>query len=164
MGHVPVIDLSAHQDSVVSSVRRACESSGFFLIRNHGVLQSVINASFAANAAFFAFPEEIKAKIKVNELNRWIFSQNFDASSGNAVVANVACACCGETLLERQPNSTAGDTRRFRKRLWILHIKRRETPRKACTLEKRSLAMRSVFSSCEMLVFSYTDQCTLHPA
>jgi isopenicillin N synthase-like dioxygenase len=70
MGHVPVIDLSGPQDDVVKAVQSACSTSGFFLIQNHGVPEDVIARSFEENKKFFALPEEQKAKIKVNEMNR----------------------------------------------------------------------------------------------
>ena len=74
MGHVPVIDLSGPQDEVVKAVQSACSTSGFFLISNHGVPEDVIARSFEENKKFFSLPEEQKAKIKVNEMNRHVLA------------------------------------------------------------------------------------------
>jgi non-haem dioxygenase in morphine synthesis N-terminal len=74
MGHVPVIDLSGPQDEVAKAVQSACSTSGFFLISNHGVPEDVIARSFEENKKFFALPEEQKAKIKVNEMNRHVLA------------------------------------------------------------------------------------------
>ena len=74
MGHVPVIDLSGPQDEVAKAVQSACSTSGFFLISNHGVPEEIIARSFEENKKFFALPEEQKAKIKVNEMNRCVLA------------------------------------------------------------------------------------------
>jgi isopenicillin N synthase-like dioxygenase len=70
MGHVPVIDLSKPQEEAAKAVEHACSTSGFFMISNHGVPEDVIARAFEENKKFFALPEEEKAKIKVNKLNR----------------------------------------------------------------------------------------------
>lgn len=72
MGHVPVIDLSGPSGEVAKALQSACSTSGFFLISNHGVPEDIIARSFEENKKFFALPEEQKAKIKVNEMNRHV--------------------------------------------------------------------------------------------
>lgn len=100
MGHVPVIDLSGPQNEVVKAVEHACSSSGFFLIRNHGVPEDVIAQQFEENRKFFALPEEEKAKIKVNEINRC-----WQEQTGGFVNASSACFCMRGTQLHNSASS-----------------------------------------------------------
>lgn len=73
MGQLPsvgVIDLSQPQEEVSKAVKQACTASGFFLISNHGVPEDIIQRHFAETKKFFDLPDEEKAKIKVNKINR----------------------------------------------------------------------------------------------
>ena len=69
--NVPTIDIgpfladphSPAANEIVSRVRAACISSGFFQIVNHGVPRALQTAVFDAAAAFFALPFEEKKKL-----------------------------------------------------------------------------------------------------
>ncbi len=50
----------AELDSVAHHLRQACETHGFFYLRNHGVPQALIQQVFAFNRAFFSQPMEAK--------------------------------------------------------------------------------------------------------
>ena len=64
---LPVIDLAplrvgppASRDGVGAAIREACETTGFFYLRGHGVAAETIGDALSASAAFFALPEADK--------------------------------------------------------------------------------------------------------
>jgi isopenicillin N synthase-like dioxygenase len=66
---LPVIDIAAFLEGTPSqraqvavAVANACETIGFLLIRGHGVAPELVDDAFAASAAFFDLPTEIKAR------------------------------------------------------------------------------------------------------
>ncbi|TVY64356.1 2-oxoglutarate-dependent dioxygenase citB, partial [Lachnellula suecica] len=69
--YVPVIDISPYLESptsassleIISQVREACISTGFFQIINHGVPQSLQDEVFKGSAAFFGLSMEEKTKL-----------------------------------------------------------------------------------------------------
>jgi isopenicillin N synthase-like dioxygenase len=68
---VPVIKISgfsgndsAARQSVIASVRQACERVGFFVITEHGVSDTAVWSIFANGRAFFARTREEKLRIK----------------------------------------------------------------------------------------------------
>jgi isopenicillin N synthase-like dioxygenase len=74
---IPVIDLqplagggAAGLHQVAVQIAAACEHTGFFYIRNHGVAQELIDAAFAESANFHALPLEQKMRIDMNPWHR----------------------------------------------------------------------------------------------
>jgi isopenicillin N synthase-like dioxygenase len=74
---IPVIDIKAlrigtsgQRHAVATEIARACETVGFFYIANHGVPQSLIDDTFAQNAAFFAQSFEDRMKTAAT-LDHW---------------------------------------------------------------------------------------------
>ena len=53
---------------VAAAIGAACRSLGFFYVRNHGVPERLIEAVFAASAAFFARPEAEKAALDMGRV------------------------------------------------------------------------------------------------
>jgi isopenicillin N synthase-like dioxygenase len=50
-------------------VAEACETIGFFYIRNHGVAEAVVDRAFAASKRFHALPLAQKLELRLNENN-----------------------------------------------------------------------------------------------
>jgi len=72
---LPIIDItdlgsvdSAARCSVAALIGRACREVGFFVITGHGVTSAVIGDTFAASAAFFAQPGEVKRAMAIGRL------------------------------------------------------------------------------------------------
>jgi isopenicillin N synthase-like dioxygenase len=72
LAKVPVIDFTAFRQgttegkaAVATAIRDACETIGFFYLSGHGILQSEIDAVFAASRRFFALPLEERLKLKL---------------------------------------------------------------------------------------------------
>jgi isopenicillin N synthase-like dioxygenase len=55
--------------ALADSVAAACADTGFLVITNHGIPQSLIDGAFAAAADFFDLPEQRKMALKVGDLN-----------------------------------------------------------------------------------------------
>jgi isopenicillin N synthase-like dioxygenase len=69
---MPVLDLAPLQaggdlTALAAALRRACESTGFFYIRNHGVSQAVIDDVFAATKRFFDLPLAERLEVKIDD-------------------------------------------------------------------------------------------------
>ena len=94
-GELPVIDVgSLWRDAgdgelsrLGEQVARACRSTGFFYIANHGVARELIDAAFAANRRFHALPLVDKLRIK---LNRW--HRGYQALAGSTLVSSARFA------------------------------------------------------------------------
>jgi isopenicillin N synthase-like dioxygenase len=72
---VPVLDLAplltgGDISGLAYEIRRACEGMAFFYIRNHGVPQNLIDATFAASRRFFALPLEGRMKNHKDRFHR----------------------------------------------------------------------------------------------
>ncbi|CAG8394391.1 unnamed protein product [Penicillium salamii] len=70
---IPIIDLSplisltatpADMEKLVTDIRDACSTVGFFVIKNHGIDWSVVEDAFDAVEEFFNLPIETKMKIR----------------------------------------------------------------------------------------------------
>lgn len=60
---VPTIDLAADKETIVNTLRSACERSGFFTIINHGIDPSLQSDVFQVSKSFFALPRSEKDKV-----------------------------------------------------------------------------------------------------
>jgi isopenicillin N synthase-like dioxygenase len=60
---IPIIDLSENAETAAHAVHMACRETGFFYVKNHGVLQSVIDNQFDLAKRFFVMPVEAKMAI-----------------------------------------------------------------------------------------------------
>ncbi|RDW63798.1 putative 2-oxoglutarate-dependent dioxygenase [Coleophoma cylindrospora] len=69
--YIPVVDITPFLENpqgtaaqqVVDNVRRACMSTGFFLMKGHGISPKLQNSVFQASAKFFALPHEAKLSL-----------------------------------------------------------------------------------------------------
>jgi isopenicillin N synthase-like dioxygenase len=69
---MPILDLTplltgSDLTELAAELRRACENTGFFYIRNHGVPQHIIDDVFAATRRFFDLPVEERLKVKIDD-------------------------------------------------------------------------------------------------
>ena len=68
---LPIIDVNALTPSEITArVRLACETNGFFILRNHPVKQSTIREMHVASKLFYALPVKFKMRAKQNANNR----------------------------------------------------------------------------------------------
>jgi len=71
MHDVPLIDLKPQFENpsaeaeIVEQVAQACESSGFFAVRRHGIPEKIIEHCWQASHKFFSLSEEEKLKVKM---------------------------------------------------------------------------------------------------
>ena len=133
MGHVPVIDLSGPPDEVAKAVQSACSTSGFFLISNHGVPEDVIARSFEENKKFFALPEEQKAKIKVNEMNRCVLAKHRTSKRGGRPMQNGLLRHNQPAASCARHRSVAGAGIRCSRSRWTQKTKARAIRKRVCT-------------------------------
>lgn len=73
---IPLLDLSdyragapAARDRLAETIARTAEDTGFMLLANHGIPQSLIDRVFAAAAAFFDRDLDFKLHHKIGDLN-----------------------------------------------------------------------------------------------
>ena len=66
----PIIDLGDFlsedpnlRSQMVRELRKACESTGFFYLANHGISESVTKAAVTATKTFFALPQHAKMEV-----------------------------------------------------------------------------------------------------
>ena len=71
LGGVPVIDLAAPRETVVSAIAEACRDWGFFQVVGHGVAPAEVERVLAAARAFFALPREAKRRHLRSRDNPW---------------------------------------------------------------------------------------------
>lgn len=69
---VPVLDLTnltqgGSKNEIARQLRRACETTGFFYVANHGVPQAAIDAAFDATKRYFALPLDVRLRDKIDE-------------------------------------------------------------------------------------------------
>jgi len=65
---IPIVDLSS--DDAPRQIRTACESVGFFYLREHGIPDAVRRDARAASETFFNLPEDEKARVAVDARHR----------------------------------------------------------------------------------------------
>ncbi|PZW44901.1 isopenicillin N synthase-like dioxygenase [Humitalea rosea] len=69
---MPILDLTPLNtggsiDALARQLRHACETIGFFYIRNHGVPQAVVDAVFDATRRYFDLPLEERMRLKIDD-------------------------------------------------------------------------------------------------
>jgi isopenicillin N synthase-like dioxygenase len=74
---IPIIDVSSLEEDddralrdVADQIRAACTQVGFFHVRNHGVVESVVDKASETAKQFFALLLDDKQRVAVNQLNR----------------------------------------------------------------------------------------------
>ncbi|CAL5387375.1 unnamed protein product [Camellia sinensis] len=83
-GGIPVIDLSninspKLRPNIVSQIREAAKTWGFFQVINHGVPNYIINKTLMSIRSFHEQPQEIKAEHYVrDEFNGFVYASNND--------------------------------------------------------------------------------------
>ncbi len=73
---IPVLDVGGFLDDapgaredLARAVATTCADTGFLVITNHGISQTLIDGAFAAASDFFDLPEQRKLALKVGDLN-----------------------------------------------------------------------------------------------
>ncbi len=67
---ISVIDLAGSDQTIISDFAAAYSTAGFAYIKNHGIPQDLIDATFAASRDFHALPEAQKQAIALNKNHR----------------------------------------------------------------------------------------------
>lgn len=67
---IPLVDLSLPEDEIALSMKRACETFGFFYLSNHGVPKEIVDDLFHGMHQFFGLNAELKRTVLQNEHNR----------------------------------------------------------------------------------------------
>ncbi len=67
---IPIIDLSNDRTAVISEFATAYSTAGFAYIKNHGINQTLIDATFTASHEFHALPEPEKQSIALDKNHR----------------------------------------------------------------------------------------------
>ena len=60
---IPIISLSSPLPELIAQLRDACTRVGFFYIKDHGVPQEIIDATFQTAQDFFALGRDQKAEV-----------------------------------------------------------------------------------------------------
>lgn len=75
-GRIPLLDIGPYlagepgaRAALARAVERTCRDTGFLVIANHGIDQSLIDGTFAAAVSFFELPLERKLALQVGDLN-----------------------------------------------------------------------------------------------
>jgi isopenicillin N synthase-like dioxygenase len=75
-GRIPLLDVGPYlsgapgaRAELARAIERTCRDTGFLVIANHRIDQRLIDDTFAAAAAFFDRPTELKMRYKVGDLN-----------------------------------------------------------------------------------------------
>jgi isopenicillin N synthase-like dioxygenase len=91
---IPILDLGAAfageadaLDRTAAELRHACERVGFMYITNHGVPQSLIDATFAMAARFHAQPLEAKMALKLDDAMQGYLPYRSSTARANGLVA-----------------------------------------------------------------------------
>jgi isopenicillin N synthase-like dioxygenase len=82
---IPVLDISKFAtdgDALAQVMRQACESTGFFYVRGHGVPQTTIDNTLDAMRRFFALPLEQRMRAKLDRYRRGYMPLKTDQFSG----------------------------------------------------------------------------------
>jgi isopenicillin N synthase-like dioxygenase len=73
---IPVLDISPYlagepgaREGLAEAIARTCVDTGFLVITNHGISQTLIDGAFDAASAFFDMDEERKRALTIGDLN-----------------------------------------------------------------------------------------------
>ena len=115
VSEIPVVDIAglvagdpAASLAAGRAMRAASERIGFFYVASHGVPGPVIDRAFAAARAFFALPEEVKARTKVDANHRGWIGQGGAKMYAGAKVDLKESFVWGLDLPESDPDVAAG--------------------------------------------------------
>jgi len=64
---IPVVDLSADEAEAIASLKAACETTGFFFLKGHGIEEDLVSSVFAGAKRFFSRSQEQKDAFKAKE-------------------------------------------------------------------------------------------------
>ena len=87
---IPILDLlpvlqGGDLDAVARDLRRACETSGFFYVRNHGITPAVVKAAFTVSRRYFSLPLDQRLNHKIDEkYKRGFMPQGINQQTGYA--------------------------------------------------------------------------------
>jgi isopenicillin N synthase-like dioxygenase len=91
---IPVIDLGpvfagepGALEATAAELRHACETVGFLYIKNHGVPQTLIDATFEAATRFHAQPLEAKMAVKLDDAMQGYLPYRSSTTRANGLVA-----------------------------------------------------------------------------
>lgn len=92
LAQLPIIDLGPYfkgeagaLDRLAAEVRGACETTGFFYIKNHDVPQALIDATFEQHKRFHALPLEEKTKLTLDQYNVGYLAMNTSMQAHSTV-------------------------------------------------------------------------------
>ena len=64
---IPVVDLSANEAEAIACLKAACETTGFFFLKGHGIGEDLVSSVFAGAKRFFALSQAEKDAFKAKE-------------------------------------------------------------------------------------------------
>jgi len=92
LAQLPIIDLGPYFNSedgaldvLAAEMRNACETTGFFYIKNHGVPQGLIDATFEQHKRFHSLPLKEKNKLALDQYNVGYMAINTSMQAHSAV-------------------------------------------------------------------------------
>ena len=92
LAQLPIIDLGPYFNgedgalyALAAQVRGACETTGFFYIKNHGVPQDLIDSTFELHKRFHALPLAEKTKLTLDEYNVGYLAMNTSMQAHSTV-------------------------------------------------------------------------------
>ena len=92
LAQLPIIDLGPYFNgdpgalaTLAAQIRGACETTGFFYIKNHGVPQDLIDATFEQHKRFHALPLEEKTKLTLDQYNVGYLAMNTSMQAHSTV-------------------------------------------------------------------------------
>jgi isopenicillin N synthase-like dioxygenase len=84
---LPIIDLENDESTIVQSIFDVCSTTGFFYLRNHGLIDAQ-RKMFALSKEYFQLPADVKMQNKINHENFGYLPrgrENLDSTKGKEV-------------------------------------------------------------------------------